>query len=408
MQHRPASPRRAIRLLTPLFVFGVLTACAEDEGTTPAVIIGEPEPSAAFAFVDFPLSIDPLTSGQLFRISTVDGVTYEWGVRGGEVVTTPDATSIGVTPEAGAPFVVIEVVATNAEGLSLRLVDSTPIARRVTHLEGGTYGVAIGPQNRLASMLWLSQTVRFRSGRHDPSPQDVTTGSIPVHGAFSNHGQTFYVVEQDGWALRSIDVESGATKAVDYGHTMFNIAISPVDGMVFTTTADGWLFKSDPSTLAKLDSLFIGYASNGLAINANGFWVTTMDGRLLQVDPATMAQLDLIELGGVPQRVAIDEDAAIAYVANEGGPGLQVITLASHEVRSVPVAGIPYGVALAPRGKEVWVAVRDAGRIDLFATADMALTGSLDVGGIPRNIAFSANGHLVLIGNEAGSVLVER
>lgn len=408
--------RRAARCSVPWLTLSLLLAAACD-GTQP---VG-PDPDtevgtgggdggggSTVAFVDFPRSVDPLTSGQAFKVSGAAGASLAWSVRGAQITAGGGGDAISVVPEAGARYVVVQVTATTPAGVRVQAVDSTPIARRVTTLEGGTYGVAVGPNNRLASMLWLSGTVRFRTGRGDPAPLDVTTGDLPVHGVFSNNGQTFYVVEQNGLALRKIDTESGATTAVDYGRTLFNIALSPVDGMVYVTTYEGWLYKADPVTLQKLDSLDLGGPSNGLAINADGFWVATMNGALLKVDPVSLDLLDTITLGGVPQRVALDATATTAYVANEGGAGLQVVDLATHTVTSVAVAGTPYGVALAPGGQELWVAVRDAGRIDQFDTKEMALTGSLTIGGVPRNIAFSANGHVVLIGNETSSVLVER
>jgi DNA-binding beta-propeller fold protein YncE len=282
------------------------------------------------------------------------------------------------------------------------------IARQVTTLDGATYGVAIGAHDELASMLWQAGIVRIRNGPSDLSARDVATGPFPVHGAFSPDGGTLYVVEQNGQALRSITIANGATTATDYGHSMFNIAVSPVDGMVFVTTGDGWLFKADPNTLGKLDSLALGGPSNGLAINANGFWVSTLTGALLRIDPGTLDLADEITLEGRPQRVAINASATTAYVANEGALDVQVVDLGSRTIRAIPVAGTPYGLALTPDDKTLWVAVRDAGRIDEYKTARMTRTGSLTIGGVPRNIAFSSNGRFALIGNESNSILVER
>lgn len=231
--------------------------------------------------------------------------------------------------------------------------------------------------------------------------------NMPVHIAFAPSGSTLYSANQGGGVGRII-VSSGVTSSSSYGHVMFNLAVNPANGDLYFTSGDGWVFKADPTTLAKLDSVPVDGGSNGAAFGGGTFWVSTLGGRLYKLDPATLDVLDSLELGGTPQRVAVSNDGSKVYIANEGGPDLQVVTTATKAVTSVPVSGSPYGLALAPNGAEVWVAVRDEGRVERFSTATLLSLGNISVGGTPRNVAFSPDGTLVLIGTESNSILIRR
>lgn len=259
-------------------------------------------------------------------------------------------------------------------------------------------------------MKWLADTVRFRNAATLDVIRDVPLGVTPIHGLFSSDGTQFYVDLQSSNELGKITVSSGSVITQDLGHPPFNITLSESGTTVYVTTADGWVFGLDATTLAKVDSVPIFGASNGIAVRNGKLWVSTLGGTLYKLNPATLARQDSVVIGGAIQRIALNSDASKLYAANEVNGVLEVVTTATHAVTHVPLAAtaMPVGLALTPDGSQVWLASRTDGFIYQFSTATLDSAGTLEVGGIPRDITFAQNGAYVLIGAQNYSVMFLR
>lgn len=369
-------------------------------------------PDPAPRFTSFPDSIDAAAGGAAtFAVAGAAGLANEWSIHGGTYFGgTPTDSGGAFTGLDTARFVAVSLRSTNAAGRSATITDSARVLGRDLTLADRTYALAIGPTNVIASMEWLGERVRFRSGATLGVLREVNIGSTPIHGVFSRDGNAFYVVLQSSRQVARITVGSTQYLTVGIGHSPFNIARSDAGDAVFVTTADGWLLRLDPTTLALQDSLPIHAPSNGIAARAGQLWVATFGGVVYHVDPATLEMLDSVEVGGSPQRVALNADASRLYVANEGSRSYNVVTTANGAITTTPVmgGGEPIGVALSPDGAEAWFTVRSGRRVDRYDANTMTFLDSIAIGGSPRDIVFSDDGRLVLVGAESHSMLIRR
>ena len=247
------------------------------------------------------------------------------------------------------------------------------------------YGVAVN-KDGVVGIADLYSPVVFYSGATSDS---VSVPGGPVHLAFDLLGTHAFVVGLYG-TLTRLDV-AGPTVAdsLYFARGLYNIAIRPTDSVLYVTSNDGWLFKVAPDPLAKLDSVQLASASNGLAFTPSGaqLWVATLDtGRVYRIDPVSLAKLDSFDLGPGTQRVAVDLTGDSVYVANQGKAALQVILPRLDTVVRVDLQSSAHGVALSSDRSKVYVAPYD-GPVVVLDRATLKVIAKVPVGGHPRNIA---------------------
>jgi len=68
----------------------------------------------------------------------------------------------------------------------------------------------------------------------------------------------------------------------------------------------------------------------------------------------------------------------------------------------IPLAGGGFRVGVTPDDHEAWIAIAGAGQVQVFNLQQRRITGSLNVGGDPRRLAFSALGKIGAVTNSAG------
>jgi YVTN family beta-propeller protein len=94
------------------------------------------------------------------------------------------------------------------------------------------------------------------------------------------------------------------------------------------------------------------------------------------------------------------EAAPFAYVANEGGSVSVIDTATNTVVATVPVGGVPIGVAVTPDGKHAYVANFTDGTVSVIATATSNTTGTpIPVGNGPEGVAITPDGKHAYVTN---------
>ena len=63
-----------------------------------------------------------------------------------------------------------------------------------------------------------------------------------------------------------------------------------------------------------------------------------------------------------------------------------------------------FGLAVTPDQTEVWVTVPSRGRVVVIDRESRTIRSAINVGGIPRRLAFDRSGALVVIADEAGAI----
>jgi YVTN family beta-propeller protein len=93
--------------------------------------------------------------------------------------------------------------------------------------------------------------------------------------------------------------------------------------------------------------------------------------------------------------------APFAYVTNLGVPGtVSVIDMASNTaVAMVPVGSLPFGVAVAPDGKHVYVANFNDGTVSVIDTASNTVVATVPGGAGLRGVAITPDGTRAYVAN---------
>lgn len=112
-----------------------------------------------------------------------------------------------------------------------------------------------------------------------------------------------------------------------------------------------------------------------------------------EIDADTYKVKRIIHAGDDPEEVAVSNDGARLYVANEDTAQLSVVDLASGNViATVKVGEEPEGVAIRPDGKVVYVTSEGDGAVFAIDTATNKLLKRVAVGHRPRGIGFLPDG----------------
>ena len=101
-------------------------------------------------------------------------------------------------------------------------------------------------------------------------------------------------------------------------------------------------------------------------------------------DTATRSFAASIPVGGLPRGIAITPDGKTLYVANQASSSVFVIEVESLEVTDtigIPGGGAPFGVAVTPDGASVYVtSAEDSGRIFVIDTGTRSVVETIRAG----------------------------
>lgn len=292
-----------------------------------------------------------------------------------------------------------------------------------TPLGGQPYGLAINAAgDLLVAQVFADSVTRFSLPGTSPigatffgQPGPVTDsgtffiGTGTVHLALNPAGTKAYVIEQFGNAVRVFDLASNAiTASIPLTNSGYNIIVAPDGQRVYASTEDGRLYVIATLTNTIVDSMAVGPAANGFAFSPDGsiLYASSRDaGTVTAFRASDDAVLTTFHVGGRPQRLAVAPDGARLYAANEDD-GLSVVDLSSGTVLpSVNPMGSGYGLGLTPDGAQLYLTDPSTGRLAIIDRASLGTVNILTLGGVPRNVAFSADGSTGVVTDGDGRVI---
>ena len=161
----------------------------------------------------------------------------------------------------------------------------------------------------------------------------------------------------------------------------------------------------DTATNAIRGKVYVGRSPHEAFFTPDGreLWVTVRGESYVSViDPAQMKEARRIELANGPGMTIFGTDGKYAFVCSSFVPELAVIDVASHEVvkRLSQVSPFCPNIAVSPENDEVWITLKDAGKVQVFSAKPPFDQGAvLETGPITNHVNFvnNANGKFAYI-----------
>lgn len=231
-----------------------------------------------------------------------------------------------------------------------------------------------------------------------PSGRSLTTAVL-----FDNTGSRAYVVGDGGVTV--IDAQTDAV--------LGTIAI-PDRAIDAVMSRDGsTLYVGGGTPTVYFVDLASGTIARSIPVPGNGIvhvalhpsqpllYASTPDGgRVGEIDLRTF-NVRSFQVSGRPQALAVSPDGTEVYVANDGNTyGLNVITLSTGAVSSVPLGCSTYGMVQTPDGAQLYLGC--PGAVKIVDRATLTLAGTIATGGMPRRLAVTPDGKTVLVANQSG------
>lgn len=124
-------------------------------------------------------------------------------------------------------------------------------------------------------------------------------------------------------------------------------------------------------------------------------WVTVRGENYVSViDPVQMREVKRIETANGPGMTIFSTDGKYGFVCSSFTPELDVIDAASHAVINKLTQGSPFcpNIALTPENDEVWITLKDAGKVQVFnAKPPFEQKTMLETGPITNHVNFAIN-----------------
>src|SRR5881628_1989534 len=226
----------------------------------------------------------------------------------------------------------------------------------------------------------------------------IHTGDIPTALALSPDGGAAYVTNQGSHNVGVISVATAqqvATIFTPAGNPSV-VRVSPDGSRLFIATTSTTVYIVDTQTREFIGSVQVGFVPNAFAVHPDGriiYVSAAFGGTVTEVDMFTGAVLRTFSVGGVPQDMAVTRNGARLYVGNESGYLNEIDLQSGQQAASIPLAGGAFGIGVTPDDNQAYVDMPGVGLVQIFNLQSRRLAQTIDVGGTPRRIAFSQQGH---------------
>lgn len=229
----------------------------------------------------------------------------------------------------------------------------------------------------------------------------VSVGRDPGDVVFDSAGTMAYVTNYLGQTVGRV-VVGAASQAGDVGvgGDAFHVRMSAAGTHIYVASNNGFLYVLDATTLARVDSVAIDPAPNGLAIKGDtiAYVSSAMTGQVSEIDLEGRSLSRTFSVGGTPQEVVLSRDASTLFVANQGGR-LDFIALSNGAI-GAPMTGLGSAFGLArTAGDDVLFLTSLDGNVRKIDAARRKVLWTYPSGGIPRRVAVARDG-TVLVANE--------
>jgi YVTN family beta-propeller protein len=312
------------------------------------------------------------------------------GCAAGERPASEDATSAGPMRES-----VVHSGRTHPSGMIAATLRSP----------GRPFGIAVSRTGTVYCTL-LDAASLVRTTLQADALTTVLVDQVPTDVAFSPDGTWAYVTNQWAHTLGIVDARTARqVHAVPVSGDPYRVMVGPEAQQIYVTTNNGNLVLIDPERRRVVRTIQLGGNLNGLAINADGtrVYVGDVGGTVYELD-ATGDVLSVLAVPGRPQGLGVSADGRELYAAGEDGDLIVLDLETGAEVARVALGAGGFGLAVTPDQTQIWVTAPAAGRVFVLDRASRTIRSTIDVGGLPRRLAFDRSGAQVVIADEAGTI----
>jgi YVTN family beta-propeller protein len=270
---------------------------------------------------------------------------------------------------------------------------------------GRPFGIGVSRSGIVYSTL-LDAGSLARTRLAGDSLTTIAVAAVPTDVSFSPAGNRAFVTNQHARTIGIVDTRTHTqTDAIPVDGDPFRVAVGPEGQRIYATTNAGSLIQIDPETRTVVWTLGLGGNLNGLAITADGsrVYVGDVGGKVYEVD-ATGEVTRIFAVPGEPQGLALSSDGEELYVAGEGGEFIVIDLDSGSEKARTQLGAGGFGIAITPDQAQVWVTVPTKGQIIVLDRFSHRILSTIQLGGIPRRLAFDSAGSTAVIADEAGTI----
>lgn len=309
-----------------------------------------------------------------------------------------------VSNEAGDDVSVVDarsgrVVATLDPGKRPRGIRLMPDGKRlVVAVSGSPRGgpgvneSKLPPADRSKDGLSLvdlaTRAVRRLPGGIDPENFDITPD-----------GREIYVADEDASAVSVVDVASGAVKrTIPVGGQPEGVTVRPGGDEVWVTSEEGGqLYVIDTRSGRVSHRITVGKRPRSVVFTHDGrraYAPGEVGGDVTVIDARTHRPIATVAVpgkGAKPMGTAIAPDDSKVYVSTGRGGTVAVLDTKSNRfMATIPVGTRPWGMAIAPDGRELWTANGPPGNdVSIVDLATGRVARRVAVGDAPWGVALS-------------------
>lgn len=235
----------------------------------------------------------------------------------------------------------------------------------------------------------------------------LRSGQDPESFDVSSDGKTLYVSNEDSAEMTVLDLASGKVKhKVDVGHEPEGVTLRPDGKVVYVTSEqDNVVVAVATGTLKVLAQLPTGPRPRSVAFTHDGAtaFVTSENGAQVTVLDAVHDKPDgsiKIEakaktpLGPRPMGSTLSPDGKTLYVSCGRGESIAVIDVATRKVvRMIDGVGSrPWGIGVSHDGARLFTANGPSNDVSIIDAATGKVTARVKVGGLPWGLAVAPRG----------------
>ncbi|HZS59099.1 MAG TPA: hypothetical protein VFA43_07495 [Gemmatimonadaceae bacterium] len=240
----------------------------------------------------------------------------------------------------------------------------------------------------------------------------LAVGAIPVDISFDASQAHAFITNELSDQVIEMDVASGAhIGTIATTGDPFASVLSADGATLYIATNTNFVYAVPLATPTTFESMqvdsAVGGAPNFMVLSPDGstlYVSTRTGGTIVAIDTRTFTVSRTLSGGGLMQQAVVSPDGGTVYAVNENG-NLYVWTgQSSAPTQTIPLGGQAWALAMTPDARQMYVSLLNTGQVLVVDRGSLSIVATIPTGGVPRRIAFTEQGKVAIVANEAGYI----